>query len=170
LLLDLGLVILNLKPVQCGKDVFAVFHPTFRDQVARGFREITHPDDDHDTKYDLKSNGKSPGQVRRAVVTSEINPVRDQGSDGNHTALNADQQAAVAGLGAFGLVRGDSRGIHSVPDAGDGSAEYELKEGEMTGERSDLDDDADDHHAGPDDDHHPPTQTVPEDQSEDCTE
>lgn len=71
-------------------------------------------------------------------MRAKVNPVRDHGSNGNDTALDANEQTTVVRLGTFRLIRGNGRGIHTIADARDDSPEEELQKGDVTDERGDL--------------------------------
>lgn len=169
-LLELGLAVVNLQPAQRSQDVLSVLDTALDDQEPRRLRQIDHADDDDHAKHDLKGDREPPGQVIRAVMRAEIDPVRDHRADGDDAALDADQQSPVAGPGAFGLVRRDGGRVHAVADAGDGAADEELQQGDVPGEACHLDDDADDHDRRAGDDHQSSAEAVAEEEGEDGAE
>lgn len=170
LFLDLGLVVVHFQAAQSGQDVLALLDFAFRDEISWRFWKVRHSDDDDNAKDNLEGNWESPREIGWAVMGTKIDPVCDHTSNGNHAALNADEQATVARLGAFCLVGGDGGGVHAIPDSGNGSAHDELRQGNVTGEGGDLDDDSHDHDTGTANDHPASTETITKDQGKDGAE
>lgn len=138
LLLQLGLVVMDLTAIQRSQHILTLLHTVLRDEVPRRVRQIPHPDDNENAKENLEGNREPPNQVRRTMVRAKVNPVRDHGSNGNDTTLDANEQATVMRLRTFRLIRGDGRGVHTIADARDDSPEEELQKGDVTDERGDL--------------------------------
>lgn len=84
------------------------------EEPPRRLWQEAHGDDDENSEYDLEGDGKSPHEVIRAVRRSVIDPVGDQGAEGDDAALNANQQSSVGRLAAFGLIGRDCGSVDAV--------------------------------------------------------
>lgn len=73
-----------------------------------------HSQREEDDKDDLESNGEPARNVRVNVRDSEVDPVSDEGTDGDHEGLLEDDLSSVVRPGALGDPRGDGKGVHSV--------------------------------------------------------
>lgn len=153
LLLELGLVVVDLPTTQGGKHVLTLLDAVFGDEVTGGVGKEPHADDDDETEEDLESNGETPHQVLVTEVGTVVNPVGNRSTDGNDTTLDTDEQTTVASLGALGLVGRDSGSVHAVTDTGDDTTNEELQKRNVTGIRGDLNDDTDNHDNGTGEDH-----------------
>ena len=170
LFLELGFLVVDLEPSQRCDDRLPLFVPLASEEPTGGFGHVYHPDDHNQRKHNLKRDGKPPREVRGAVRSAVIDPVSGYGSERDDTAFDADQQAAVGGAAALGLVGGDCGGVDAVAEAGYGAADDELREGVGVGLGSDLNYDAEDHDAAAD--HHgaPAAEVVAEGEDEDGAE
>ena len=93
-------------------------------------------------------------------MRTKIDPVGDQGSDGDDAAFDTDEQATVGSLRALGLVRRDRGSVHAITDTCDDTAEDKLQQRNVIDERGHLDDDTDDHDGSAGEDHIPTAHPV----------
>lgn len=69
-------------------------------------------ENDDKAEKTLESDGKTPRQVIVAVHAAKVNPVGDDGANGDGAAFNTNEQTTVVRLGTFGLIR-RNRGSYS---------------------------------------------------------
>lgn len=147
-------------------------------EPSRRFWEAQSEAKHNESEDQLEGDREPPCEFGRAVKAAEVNPVCNQRSDGNTTTLDADDLTTVVAFGAFGLVGGNGRGVDSVANTGEETANDELSGCANTlanpalGSRHccDLDDDTDDHGPGSDEDSFATTEPVTELQNEACAE
>ena len=114
-------------------------------EPARGLWQEQHHSGQERAKDDLERNGEAPSEIGRTVTGSKVDPVCDQCTDGDNTALNTDQQPAVGSLGALSLICRNGRCVDAVSHSSDRSTDNELSHCAFAGHGSNLNDDADDH-------------------------
>lgn len=149
----------NLPAHQCSNHTFAFLVPLSSKEPARGLGKEPQGNDDEQAKNTLESNWKPPGEIRGSVRGTKIHPVGDQCANRNRAALDTNQETPVGRPRTFGLVRRYGGCIHAVADASDDSPNAELSQRNVTGVRSDLENDSQNHDCGTE--HDGPASTKP---------
>lgn len=93
----------------------------------------------------MEINLTYPDQVRGAVGAAIVNPVSDECSKSNDTALDTDEQAAVGRARAFRLIRWNGTSVDAIADTSDNSANNELRLRSRARDSRHLDDHTQDH-------------------------
>jgi len=81
---------------------------------------------DTDREENLECDGETPLDRRVDVGKTEIDPVGDEGTDGDDGTLEANEETTVMGARALGLPDGDRRSVHAVTKTGNDTADHEL--------------------------------------------
>jgi len=93
----------HLVAAQGGDHLVGVTDAAVTEQPARRLGEEHHRDGYRQGEDDLERDGEAPGEVGRAVRCAVVDPVCHQGPKSDGASLDADQEAAVRSLGAFGF-------------------------------------------------------------------
>ena len=131
--LDIDLRVVARKAVQSSHNSGSFLLAVVSEEPARRLGQLGHHDENDDSEDALESDGESPGEVVRAVKTSVVDPVSDQCTDGDVTALNANDLSTVLCTAALGLVGRDSRSVDTVTDTSDASSDDELRSSTAVG-------------------------------------
>lgn len=157
--------------VETSKNSLSLFATIVCEEPTRRLGKLHHHNKNDGSKDDLESDGESPDKGVRAIGTAIVDPVSDQRSDGDVTALNADELSTVVRLTALGLVGRDGGGVDTISDTSDCSADDELGCGTTAGgDSSDLDNDTDNHDDSTEEDGVATTETVTKVENEESTE
>lgn len=157
--------------VETSKNSLSLFTTIVCEEPTRRLGKLHHHDENDGSKDNLESDGESPNKGVRAIGTAIVDPVSDQRSDGDVTALDADELSTVVRLTALGLVGRDGGGVDTVSDTSDCSTDDELGCGATAGgDSSDLDNDTDNHDDSTEEDGVATTETVTEVEDEESTE
>lgn len=95
-LLQLRFLVVALEPPQRRDDRLAFLVAFAGEEPARGLGEPDHAQDEDEGEDGLEGDGEAPREVRGAVAGAVVDPVSDQGPEGDDAAFDADEEAAVA--------------------------------------------------------------------------
>lgn len=102
--LDEYLRIVAWQAIQASKHSSRFIVAVVGKEPSRRLGQAGHHGDDDYGKHDLECDREPPGEVGRAVQTAIIDPIRDQRSDGDHAAFDANNLAAVLRFAAPNIV------------------------------------------------------------------
>jgi hypothetical protein len=162
--LESGLLIINGVATQRSNHLRSVLVTILGQQPTGRLGKPDHAKEHNECKHALESDWEAPRKLIRAIGAPVIDPIGDQSSKSNNSALNTNEQTMVLGSGALGLVRWDGRRVHSIAHSRDNSPDDELCRSVMPFKRSYLDHSAKNHDASANNDAFSATQGVTENQ------
>lgn len=134
---------------QAGQDLTGLVLPTLQNEPTGRLREEHDKGQNDRGEEDLESKRESPGNlVGVGEHQTEVNPVTDGDTAGNHGTLDHDHLTTTVGLAALGLPGGNGGGVDTVPEARDETTDDQL--GELV--RGTLQDRANTHDEGTEED------------------
>jgi hypothetical protein len=116
-LLSIGLLVVDRSSVESGKDPDSLFLATVVQQPSGGLGENDCTSDKKDSEDDLEGNRETPLGAVIDEGHSKIEPVSDNGSDSNHSSLDANEKTTIVRLGAFSLPDGNSRSVGTITNS-----------------------------------------------------
>ncbi|KAI6762648.1 hypothetical protein HG530_008628 [Fusarium avenaceum] len=143
--LGAGLVAVNLVATDGSDDSLGFLVAVVGEQPSRRLGKPDHGNTEDETKDDLEGNGESPCEVLGTVRAAVVDPVGDEGTEGNDTTLDTDEETSVGGSGTLSLVGRDSRGVDTVTNTSDCATNDELRKSRVALHSSNLDNDTNDH-------------------------
>ena len=129
--------------LELGEDLDGLRVVAAHDEPTGGVGEEDGTGDDDEREQDLESDGEPPLHRLVDVGQTEDDPVSDQGTDGDHGTLEADEKTTVVRGRTLRLPDGDGRGVEAVTDSGDDTADNELPQTPMRAEAGAGDDGTD---------------------------
>lgn len=94
-LLQLRLLVVAFEAPQRRDDRLAFVVAFAGEEPARGLGEPDHAQDEDEGEDGLEGDGEAPREVRGAVAGAVVDPVGDQGAEGDDAAFDADEEAPV---------------------------------------------------------------------------
>jgi hypothetical protein len=113
---DLGLdfLVLTVLVGKGSENRVGLIDATMGQKPSRRLGKSQHQDKNHEGKGNLEGNRESPDEGVRSVGATIINPVGNQGTDGDVTTFDANELSTVVCSRTFSLVSGDSRCVDTV--------------------------------------------------------
>lgn len=131
--------------VQAGQHLAGLLVVTSHDEPAWRLGQHQSTDRDQHGEEDLQSNGETPLHGAVDVRETEIDPVGDEGTDGDNGTLEADEETTVVGARTLRLPDGNRGRVHTVTQTGDDTTDDELAQTPLVTERSRRDNGTDNH-------------------------
>jgi hypothetical protein len=140
------------------------------DEPTRRLGEHKSTASDEDSEHDLEGDGEPPLDGAVDIRETEIEPVSDEGTDGDDSTLEADEETTVVSTRTLRLPDGNSSGVHAVSKTGNDTSDNELAQSPVRSERSSRDDSTEDHEKTTGDKERCATNTLTVSHCEDSTE
>lgn len=95
--LELRLFVVAFEAPERGNDCLAFLVPAPRKEPSRGFGEPYHADTDDEGEDDLEGDWEAPCQVWWTEGSAVVDPVGREGTKGDYTPFDADQETSISG-------------------------------------------------------------------------